>query len=181
MEHKLILSDKLLELTISRLAWQVYENTENFNNTAIIGLQPRGVHFAKRLHQRLEQISQETIHYGYLDTTFHRDDFRRRKQPAEPNQTHIPFLLEEKRVVLIDDVLYTGRTIRAALDAMIAFGRPAKVDLLVLIERRYSRELPVDPVYIGRQVNTLPNQKVRVQYIEQGFEEDKVWLVTDEH
>lgn len=174
---RLLLDTGLLNITLRRLAWQIIENHGDFEQSALIGMQPRGIHLAKKLHRKLEELTKKKIPFGYLDATFYRDDFRRRDQPATPNQTDVPFLLEDKRVVLIDDVLYTGRTIRAALDAMIAYGRPKSVELLVLIERRYSRELPIDPFYIGRQVNSLSNQRVKVEYTEQGYEKDQVWLV----
>jgi pyrimidine operon attenuation protein/uracil phosphoribosyltransferase len=112
-----------------------------------------------------------------LDITFFRDDFRRREKPLSANTTKIDFLIEGKKVVLIDDVLYTGRTVRAALDAMLAFGRPESVDCLVLIDRKYTRNLPIEANYIGKAVHTLEKQRVKVELREQGFEQDSVWLV----
>ena len=117
---------------------------------------------------------------GYLDTTFHRDDFRRREKPPEPSTTNIQFIIEDKNVILVDDVIYTGRSIRAAMDAMITFGRPRKVELLTLINRKYSRQLPIEPDYVGRDVNTIETQRVLVEWKEQGNKEDKIWLITKE-
>ena len=117
------------------------------------------------------------ISLGYLDTTFYRDDFRRRDTPIRANATKVPFIIEDKKVVLIDDVLYTGRTVRAALDAMIAFGRPQKVELLTLVNRKYSRDLPIEADYIGRNVHTTLSQRVLVEWKEQGAENDNIWLV----
>ena len=114
---------------------------------------------------------------GYLDATFYRDDFRRRESPLLPNKTNVPFLIEGKRVILIDDVLSTGRMVRAALDAMTAFGRPKTVELMVLIDRRYNREIPIDPDYVGMQVSTVEHQRVQVEWKEQGFEADHIWMV----
>ncbi|MEQ9008869.1 MAG: phosphoribosyltransferase family protein, partial [Ekhidna sp.] len=119
------------------------------------------------------------IHLGYLDTTFHRDDFRRRDEPITPSQTKISFLIENKNVILVDDVLFTGRTVRAALDAMNTFGRPAKVELLVLIDRLYSRHIPVEANYVGRKVNTIQSQKVLVE-LDEKQKEDHIWLITKE-
>jgi pyrimidine operon attenuation protein/uracil phosphoribosyltransferase len=116
---------------------------------------------------------------GYIDITFHRDDFRRREEPLRPNQTKVPFIIEDRKVILIDDVLFTGRSVRAALDAMTMFGRPRKVELLVLIDRLYSRDSPVEANYVGRKVNTLPSQKVLVELSEQG-KEDNIWLINIE-
>ena len=109
--------------------------------------------------------------------TFYRDDFRRRDEPIKANTTSIPFVIEDMNVILIDDVLYTGRSVRAALDAMIAFGRPQKVELLVLINRRYSRDLPIAPDYVGKNVNTVQSQHVLVEWKEQGAENDNIWLI----
>ncbi len=177
MQKKLILNSELLDLTINRLCQQLIENHNDFSNTVIIGLQPRGVFFAEILHEKLQRDIKTSIPLGYLDATFYRDDFRRRDTPVTPNETRIPFLIEGKQVVLVDDVLFTGRTIRAALDAMIAFGRPAKVELLVLIERKYTREFPISADYVGKAVNTLSSQRVLVELEAQGHKQNKIWLI----
>ena len=127
MQKKLILDQNLLEITISRLCYQLIENHNDFANSAILGLQPRGRFVADRIQSKLQTLVKGKIAKGYLDTTFHRDDFRRRESPKKANETTIPFLIEDKKIVLIDDVLYTGRSVRAALDAMISFGRPRSV------------------------------------------------------
>jgi pyrimidine operon attenuation protein/uracil phosphoribosyltransferase len=156
MQKRLILDGPLLEITISRLCQQLIENHQDFNNSVILGLQPRGIFLAERIHQKLVELLHEEIRIGFLDITFYRDDFRRRDLPLEANTTSVPFIIENQKVILVDDVLYTGRSVRAALDAMIAFGRPSKVELLVLINRRYSRDLPIQADYIGRNVDTMP-------------------------
>ncbi|MEM8896139.1 MAG: phosphoribosyltransferase family protein, partial [Bacteroidota bacterium] len=120
------------------------------------------------------------INLGRLDTTFYRDDFRRRDVPLKPNATEVDFIIEGKKVILIDDVLFTGRSVRAAMDAMIAFGRPEKVELLVLIDRMYSRDIPVEPTYTGMQVNTIKTQKILVEIKEQDSAEDKIWIIDNE-
>lgn len=176
MQKKLILDSDLLDITISRLCQQLIENHQDFAETVIIGLQPRGVLLAEIIHQKLEKILKKTVPLGLLDTTFHRDDYRRREIPVKATETRIPFVIEAKKVVLVDDVLFTGRTVRAAMDAMISFGRPAKVELLVLIDRKYNRDLPIAPDYVGKIVNTLASQKVLVELEEKGTN-NKIWLI----
>lgn len=177
MQKKLILDSRLLDITISRLCQQLIENHQLFSETVIIGLQPRGIHLAELIHKNLEKDLKRSIPLGYLDVTFHRDDFRHREYPLKASENRIPFILEGKKVVLVDDVLYTGRTVRAALDAMITFGRPASVELLVLIDRKYSRELPIAANYIGKVVNTLPSQHVLVELQAHGHDQNKIWLI----
>lgn len=178
MQKKLILDSDLLDITISRLCQQLIENHQDFSETVILGLQPRGIFLAEIIHEKLEKLLKKSIPLGYLDATFHRDDFRRR-EIQKANENRVPFAIEGKRVVLIDDVLFTGRTVRAAMDAMIAFGRPAKVELLVLIDRKYNRDLPIAPDYVGRVVNTLASQKVLVELEAQGLN-NKIWLINKE-
>ncbi|MDQ6481179.1 bifunctional pyr operon transcriptional regulator/uracil phosphoribosyltransferase PyrR [Dyadobacter sp. LHD-138] len=174
---RLILSSPLLEIMTSRLCQELIENHQDFDNTVIMGLQPRGIFFAERVVAELRERTGKDIPLGHLDATFYRDDFRRRDSPLLPNKTNVPFLIEGKRVILIDDVLASGRMVRAALDAMTAFGRPKMVELLVLIDRRYNRELPIEPDYFGMKVNTLESQRVLVEWKEQGFETDHIWMV----
>jgi pyrimidine operon attenuation protein/uracil phosphoribosyltransferase len=162
---KTILSEQQLALTVKRLAHQILENNLDLANTVIIGLQPRGVFLSDRVVNELKKITQPAqIQYGKLDITFYRDDVRKSLHIA--NHTDIPFSITDKKVVLIDDVLYTGRTIRAALDALLDFGRPSKVSLCVLIDRRFSRELPIQPDYAGKVIDTIISQKVKVQWTE---------------
>lgn len=175
-QNRLILSSPLLEIMISRLCQQLIENHTNFADSVVLGLQPRGIHFAERVVQELRQTTGQNIPMGYLDATFYRDDFRRR-EPLKPNATKVNFVIEGKKVILVDDVLATGRMVRAALDAMQAFGRPRKVELLVLIDRQYNREIPVEPDYTGMKVNTLDTQRVLVEWTEQGHEADRIWIV----
>jgi pyrimidine operon attenuation protein/uracil phosphoribosyltransferase len=127
----------------------------------------------------LESILGKEVQCGNLDITFYRDDFRRREKPLIPSITNIDFSIENKRVILVDDVLYTGRTIRSGLDALLTFGRPSKVELLVLIDRRYSRDLPIQADYIGKTVDTLISERVSVEWKETEGE-DKVVLFTKE-
>lgn len=178
MEKRIIIDNDLLNITILRLCQQLIENHNDFENTVILGIQPRGVFFSERICQKLKELLNKDIQSGYLDVTFFRDDFRRKENPLVANATKVPFLIEGKNVILVDDVLYTGRTVRAALDAMIAFGRPNKVELLVLVDRKYSRDLPIEPNYVGTQVICLESEKVLVELKENGGENDNVWLVT---
>ncbi len=158
---KTILDTKQLHLSLKRLAHQINENIQDAANTAIIGLQPRGIYVSDKINEEIQQLNPDTkINYGKLDITFYRDDIRDALHIA--NKTEIDFNIENKTVILIDDVLYTGRTIRAALDALLAFGRPKKVELCVLIDRRFSRELPIQPDYSGRVIDTFITQKVKV-------------------
>jgi pyrimidine operon attenuation protein/uracil phosphoribosyltransferase len=160
---KPILTPQHLAITIKRLAHQVLENHINLENTVLIGIQPRGVFLSDQLVAVIRKESPENkIEYGKLDITFYRDDIRKELHIA--NQTDIPFSIEGKKVVLIDDVLYTGRTIRAALDALLDFGRPEKVELCVLIDRRFSREFPIQPDYTGKSIDSILSQKVKVEW-----------------
>lgn len=176
MQKKLILDQDLVKITISRLCYQLIESHDDFSNSAILGLQPRGKYVADRIRDQLEILIEKKVDLGYLDTTFHRDDFRRRDSPKKANETTIPFLIEDKKVVLVDDVLYTGRSVRAALDAMISFGRPRSVELLVLVDRKYTRDLPIQPNYIGKSVNTMQSQRVKVEWMKYGGKKDSIWL-----
>jgi pyrimidine operon attenuation protein/uracil phosphoribosyltransferase len=176
MTRKLILSSPLLEITISRLCQELIENQINDVETVILGLQPRGIFFAERIAKELSKHLEKAPSVGKIDATFFRDDYRRR-ETVSPNSTDVPFLIENKRVILVDDVLATGRMVRAALDAMNSFGRPAKVELCVLIDRIYNRDLPINADYVGMSVNTLPTEKVLVEWTEQGHEADRIWLI----
>jgi pyrimidine operon attenuation protein/uracil phosphoribosyltransferase len=180
MQKKPILEQELLEITLKRLSQQIIENHLKSSDSVALGLQPRGRFFAERLVRVLHEDFGVDLPLGLLDTTFHRDDFRRRDSPKMASSTDIPFIIEDKNVLLIDDVLYTGRSVRAALDAMITFGRPKKVELMVLIDRKYSRDLPVEAKYVGKKVNTMKDQTVIVEWKEQGFDEDNVWLMDKE-
>lgn len=176
-DRKCVINAPLLDVMLHRLCHQLIENHARFADTVLLGLQPRGVFFADRIQQRLQTILEKDVDKGYLDTTFHRDDFRRRDNPITPNKTVVPFLIEDKNVILLDDVLYTGRSVRAALDAMVTFGRPRKVELMVLIDRKYTRHLPIEPDYVGRAVNTIDSQRVVVEWQEPN-EQDGVWITS---
>lgn len=180
MSQKILLNSKEIGIILHRLACQLIENHLDFSNTVLIGIQPRGIYLAERLKRILtEDYQVKDIELGYLDITFYRDDFRRSEKILEANKTNINFVVENKKVVFIDDVLYTGRSIRAALTAIQSFGRPEEIELLVLIDRRFSRHLPIQPNYRGRQVDAINEEKVKVNWVENGGE-DMIYLINQE-
>ncbi len=177
MSQKVLLTAKEIRIILNRLACQLIENHLDFSNTALIGIQPRGTFLARRLAALLrEEYGIENLNLGFLDITFFRDDFRRGDKTLEASTTEMDFLVEDKNVVLIDDVLYTGRSIRAALTAIQSFGRPKEIELLTLIDRRFSRHLPIQPNYRGRQVDAINNEKVIVNWKENDGK-DVIYLV----
>jgi len=179
MSQKVLLNATEIEIALNRLACQLIENHDTFENTVLIGIQPRGIYLAERLKQLLEtKYKIKNIQYGHLDITFYRDDFRRSGKTLEANTTKIDFIVEDKKVVFIDDVLYTGRSIRSALTAIQSFGRPLEIELLTLIDRRFSRHLPIQPDYRGRQVDAINEEKVKVCWLENDGE-DAVYLISD--
>lgn len=176
MQKRLLLSSENFDISIRRLCYQLIENHDDFSNSALIGIQPRGIFVAERIHAHLSQILKtKSVHLGFLDITFYRDDFRKREINS-PSATRINFEVENKKIILIDDVLFTGRTIRAGMDALLDLGRPEKIELLTLIDRRYSRHLPISPDYTGIQVDTIASEKVIVQWKDIDGE-DAVWLI----
>lgn len=172
---KTIFTEQQLSLTVKRLAHQILEHNLALTDTVIIGLQPRGIFLSDRIVHELRQlVDPAAILYGKLDITFYRDDVRAGLHIA--NATDIPFSIENRKVILIDDVLYTGRTIRAALDALLDFGRPSKVALCVLVDRRFNRELPIQPDYTGRTIDTFASQKVKVCWKEKDAVDEVVLI-----
>ena len=179
MSKKRELLNKLdVSITIERLCNQLIEHYDFFNKTVIIGVQPRGVLLSKRIINRLidRKIQVQT---GNIDISFYRDDLRRRNNPIVPQEMEMNLTIEGKKVILIDDVLYTGRSIRAALDALMTFGRPSKVELLTLIDRRFSRHLPIEPNYVGKRIDALESERVVVEWQEMhGM--DRVFIVNSD-
>ncbi|WP_293895371.1 bifunctional pyr operon transcriptional regulator/uracil phosphoribosyltransferase PyrR [Flavobacterium sp.] len=176
MSQKVLLTSKEVNIILHRLACQLIENHLDFSKSVLIGIQPRGVSLAERLKTILEtEYNIKNIPLGFLDITFFRDDFRRGEKQLEANKTQIDFLVEDKKIVFIDDVLFTGRSIRAALTAIQSFGRPSEIELLVLIDRRFSRHLPIQPDYRGRQVDVINDENVKVCWKEKDGE-DAVYL-----
>lgn len=180
MSSKLLLTSKEVDIILHRLACQLIEKHNDFSNTVLIGIQPRGKFLADRITALLKNdYGIADIELGFLDITFFRDDFRRGDKTLEANKTQIDFLVEDKKVVFIDDVLYTGRSIRAALTAIQSFGRPNEIELLVLIDRRYSRHLPIQPDYRGRQVDAFNDERVKVQWKDVDASKDEVYLISN--
>ena len=174
---KSILTEQQVALSIKRLAHQILENHLHLENTVLIGIQPRGIYVSDRIVNELKNIQTiSKIDYGKLDITFYRDDFR--KKELVPSSTEINFDIENKNVVLVDDVLYTGRTIRAALDAMLTLGRPKDVELVTLIDRRLSRNVPIQAKYIGKTIDSIASEKVLVHWKETD-NKDEVLLLTE--
>jgi pyrimidine operon attenuation protein/uracil phosphoribosyltransferase len=162
MVSQVLMDEALFERVVDRLAHQLLEH-HDFTQSDLVGLQPRGYWFAKVLQRRLaELLPGLDVNCGGLDVTFHRDDFRRREKPLNPSSTHMPFLVENRNVILVDDVLFTGRTIRAGMDALLAHGRPKSVQLLVLVNRRFQRELPIEPQFVGKTIDSIDYEYVQV-------------------
>ena len=176
LKEREILNKTEINILISRLTRQLIENHNLFEESILIGVQPRGIFVANRLQQKLKELSGIDVTTGAIDTTFFRDDFRRKDMPLLPSVNNLDFSIENKRIILVDDVLFSGRTIRAAMDALMTFGRPTSIELLVLIDRRFSRNLPIESNYVGKYIDTLSSEKVEVMWKETD-EIDKVILV----
>lgn len=175
---RVILDHKHTEIILIRLCHELIEKHGDFSNSAIVSLQPRGPRLAKAICQILKDLFNIEPLYGELDATFYRDDYRRTDKPLVPNTMQMDFVVENKNVIFIDDVLFTGRTIRAALDSITDFGRPLSIDLLTLIDRKYRRELPIQPDYVGEQVDTRGDDHVEVEWDDEN--KCKVWIITDQ-
>ena len=177
MSQKVLLNHNEVNIILHRLACQLVEKHSKFSNTVLVGLQPRGKFLANRLKNLLKsEYNISELQSGFLDITFYRDDFRRTSKVLEASTTEMNCIVEDKKVVFIDDVLYTGRSIRAALTAIQSYGRPSSIELLILIDRRFSRHLPIQPDYRGRQVDAIDNEKVIVNWKEL-HGEDAVYLL----
>ena len=165
MSRHILFNHSQVNICLERLAYQLLENHSHFSETVLVGLQPRGKFLSQNIVNVLkEKYGLKKIDYGYLDITFFRDDFRTKTDILIPNETNSKLNVDGKKVVFIDDVLYTGRTIRAALTAIESFGRPKSIELLILVNRRYSRELPIQADYKGFNVDVYEDQKVYVNW-----------------
>jgi len=153
--------------TLTRIAHEVLERNRGVEELAFVGIQRRGVPLARRLATLVSGISGTDVPVGALDITLYRDDLMRHSIGAQPvvGRTNITFSIDDKRILLVDDVLYTGRTIRAALDALLEFGRPKSIQLVVLVDRGH-RELPIKADYVGKNLPTSPSQSVQVHLLE---------------
>lgn len=164
---KVLFDADQLHRTIDRLCYQIIERHDSFENTCLIGIQRQGAFLSSRIHKRLIELNKKgPAFHGKLDITFFRDDFRKDNKILQAQETEIDFLIENRKVILVDDVLYTGRTIQAGLQALSNFGRPAGVELLVLIDRRFNRHLPIQANYTGLKVDALHEAYVKVELAE---------------
>ena len=167
IDEREILNKKSILITIERLCFELIETHDCFEDTVLIGVQPRGTFLNNRILQKLKAIiPTRKIQSGNVDISFYRDDLMRRDEPIIPEVMDINFSLEDKKVILIDDVLFTGRSIRSAIDAIISFGRPQSIELLTLINRRFSRDLPIQPNYVGKVIDAMHSEKIIVEWEE---------------
>lgn len=164
-----------LERALSRIARQILDRNPDLATLGIVGLQTRGVFLARRIVSRINNIEGTSIKAGILDVTLYRDDYRRPFKQPKVQVTNIPFGIDEKNIVIVDDVLFTGRTVRAALDALIDFGRPRTIQLAVLVDRG-NRELPIRADFTGKEIITADNQEVALK-VKEIDGEDSLWLV----
>ena len=171
----LLMNGEEMSRAISRIAHEILERNKGTRDLVLVGIRTRGVVLANRLKEKIEAIEKTKIEMGILDITLYRDDLATSKDAPVLQDTDIPFPIDEKKVVLCDDVLFTGRTIRAAIDALVDFGRPAQVQLAVLIDRGH-RELPFRPDYVGKNIPTSKDMRVKVQMTEED-QEDRVIVV----
>ncbi|UCF65500.1 MAG: bifunctional pyr operon transcriptional regulator/uracil phosphoribosyltransferase PyrR [bacterium] len=172
-----ILSEQDFQRIITRLAHEILEKNRGSDNLVIIGIRTRGAYLASRLSKKIEEIEGKEIPTGFLDITLYRDDFRTRLKQPSVEVTNIPFQIDEQNIILVDDVLYTGRTIRSALDALMDFGRPARIHLAVLVDRGH-RELPIRPDFVGKNIPTSIGEEVQV-LMKEIDQRDKVLLVEE--
>lgn len=164
-----------LQRTITRLAHEIIEHNRGSENIVLIGMRTRGEFIAKRVYEKIKEIDGSHPDFGVLDVTLYRDDFRTRLKQPEVSVTDISFDINGKDVVLVDDVLYTGRTVRAALDAIMDLGRPSSIQFCVLVDRGH-REMPITADYIGKNIPTSINEEVKVRLSEID-EEDGIYLI----
>tara|TARA_B100001765_G_scaffold134367_1_gene84689 strand:- start:348 stop:884 length:537 start_codon:yes stop_codon:yes gene_type:complete len=163
MQKKVLLNSNQIDIIINRLVCQLIENHTDFNDTVLIGLQPRGIYLLDKIIDVFsKKYTNKKIIHRNLDYTFFRDDFRRGEKTINPKSSNIDISIENKKIVLIDDVLYTGRSIRAAMSSIDSYGRPKSIELMVLIDRRFKRELPIEANYFGAKIDTIKGDKVSV-------------------
>jgi pyrimidine operon attenuation protein/uracil phosphoribosyltransferase len=180
LEPKIILNSNQLKLTIHRLAYQLIENHNDFSNSIIVGLQPRGILLAKMLHRIISQKLQKEIDFGILDHSLYRDDLHLKNSIQTLSENKMPHNIENKNIILIDDVLFTGRSIRSALDALVDYGRPRDIELLVLIDRKLHRHMPIQAKYVGKTIDSIDSEKVNVS-LQNPIEESIVYLTQTNH
>jgi pyrimidine operon attenuation protein/uracil phosphoribosyltransferase len=172
---ELLMDDTALDRALTRITHQVLEKNPNLDNFGIVGMQTRGVYLARRIADKINDIEKTSLKTGILDVTLYRDDYRNTFKQPEVQITDIPFNINNINLLLVDDVLYTGRTVRAALDALTDFGRPKRIQLAVLVDRG-NRELPIRADFIGKKMTTLKNQEVAL-HVKEIDDDDSLWLM----
>jgi pyrimidine operon attenuation protein / uracil phosphoribosyltransferase len=175
---QLIMDSHALDLAITRITHQILEHNRNLAKLGVVGMQTRGVFLAERINKKINEMEHTNLKPGVLDVSFYRDDYRRALKKPMIKTTDIPFDINGINVILVDDVLFTGRTVRAALDALMDFGRPKTIQLAVIIDRG-NRELPIQSDYVGTTIKTLPNQSVNLK-VKEHDGEDSIWLMEKE-
>jgi pyrimidine operon attenuation protein/uracil phosphoribosyltransferase len=170
-----VIDEDGLKRTVTRLAHEIIERNKGTQNVVLVGMRTRGEFIANRIHEKIKEIDGNDISLGVLDITLYRDDFRMRLKQPEVSTTNITFDLAEKDIILIDDVLYTGRTVRAALDALMDLGRPSTIQFCVLVDRGH-RELPIRADFVGKNIPTSINEEVKVK-LKETDGEDAVYLI----
>ena len=170
-----VMDEVAIDRALTRIAHEILEHNKGCQDVVLVGIRTRGIHLARRLASRLRAIEGEIVPLGVMDVTLYRDDLRHRVDHPKVERTEIPFPLTDKHVILVDDVLFTGRTIRAALDGLMDFGRPRSIQLAVLVDRGH-RELPIRADYVGRNVPTAMPESVEVRLREEDGMEQVVIL-----
>ena len=170
-----IIDEQGLNRTVTRLAHEILERNKGTEKLVLVGMRTRGEFLAKRIHEKIKEIENADLEYGVLDVTLYRDDFRKRLKQPEVSVTNITFDVTEKNVVLVDDVLYTGRTVRSALNALMDLGRPSTIQFCVLVDRGH-RELPIKADFVGKNIPTSIGEEIKVKMKEVDGE-DSVYLV----
>lgn len=176
---KQLLDREAIRRTLVRMAHEILERNKGTENLCLVGIRTGGDHLAKRIQNEIKTIEKKEVPLGVVDITFYRDDLSERGPQAKVQATHIPFDVTDKKVILVDDVLYTGRTIRAALDALVDFGRPQSVQLAVLADRGH-REIPIKADYIGKNIPTHAAERVEVRLTEDGCPQDELVVLAKE-
>ncbi|MGQ0792853.1 MAG: bifunctional pyr operon transcriptional regulator/uracil phosphoribosyltransferase PyrR [Deltaproteobacteria bacterium] len=175
MTDKLLMDPETISRSISRMATEILERNRGAGELLVIGVRTRGIHIAERIVNKIAEFEGVTPPLGTLDITLYRDDFRRKSDWPQVQKTHIPFSVEDKCVILVDDVLYTGRTTRAAIEVIMDYGRPSSIQLAVLVDRRGHRELPIQADYAGNKAATIKSEQVRV-LLREADGEDGVYI-----
>lgn len=173
---KPMVNSEMIARSLTRISYEIVEKNRDLTHLAIVGIRTAGEFLAHRIHSKIEEIEQRKIAFGVIDITLYRDDLTHSRTQPILKGSDLPFPIDGTRIVLVDDILYTGRTVRSALDCIIDFGRPSCIEFAVLLDRGH-RELPIRADYVGKNLPTRRDDKIRVKLVEQGYAEDGVYLV----